>query len=54
MYIWAQKEGRKALLREIRRNFKPKKLARKYASRNTEKKGVRGLATHGKSFFLAM
>ena len=54
IYIWAQKEGRKALLREIRRNFKPKKLAQKYASRNTEKKGVRGLATHGKSFFLAM
>ena len=47
----AQKEGRKALLREIRRNFKPKKLARKYASRNTEKKGVKRACHAWQIFF---
>ena len=51
IYIQAQKEGRKALLREIRRNFKSRKLARKYASRNTEKKGVKRACHAWQIFF---
>ena len=39
IYRGAEKEGGKALLREIRRNFKPKKLARKIRLQKHRKMG---------------